>query len=109
MAQGFEDFGHFGREFVDRGMKSATEATASAQAIAAEAADYAKRSFEEGVAAAGKIAAAKSAEDALQIQTDYARRSYENMVAEATRLSGLYADMVKVACKPFESIVGRVG
>lgn len=109
MAQGSEQFEHLGREFMDVGLKSASAAAATAQTIAAEASDYARKSFDDGVSVAQKLAAATSVETALEIQADYARRSYEGFVAEATRLSGLYADMVKQAYKPFESVVARAG
>ncbi|MER2534569.1 MAG: phasin family protein [Rhizobiaceae bacterium] len=106
MAQNFEQFG---REFAETGMKSATAAADGAQAIAAHASDYAQKSVEMGVAALEKLAAAGSVEKALEIQADYVRRSYADMVAEATTVSGLYADMLKEACKPFESIVAKAG
>jgi len=109
MAQNSEQMEHLGREFAETGLKSATAAVAGAQAIAAHASDYAKKSVETGVAAFGKLAAAGSIESALEIQADYVRRSYQDMVAEATTFSGLYADMLKEAWKPFESIVAKAG
>ena len=77
------------------------------QAIAVETTEYAKKSFETGTAALEKLAAAKSLEKAIEIQTDYAKSSYEAFVAEATKLSDLYAELFKDSYKPLEGVVAR--
>ena len=64
--------------------------TKSAQAIAAEVADYSKKSV-EGSAAAGKSSSARKAvEKAMEVQSEYLKSSYEDFVAEATKLGELY-------------------
>ena len=78
------------------------------QAIAIEMADYSKKVFEQGTAAAEKLIGAKSLEKAIEVQSDYAKSSYESFVAEATKLGELYADLAKEAYKPFESQFGKV-
>jgi hypothetical protein len=107
MTQTFEDAGNYGKEFVDTGLKSLAALSKSAQAIAVESAEYAKKSFETGSAALEKLLSAKSLENAFEIQADYARQAYEGFLAEATRLGGLYADMAKDSYKPFESVVAK--
>lgn len=107
MTQTFEDAGNYGKEFVDTGLKSLAALSRSAQAIAVESAEYAKKSFETGNAVLEKLLSAKSLENAFEIQTDYARQAYESFLAEATTLSGLYADMAKDSYKPFESVVAK--
>ena len=107
MTQTFEDAGNYGKEFVDTGLKSLAALSKSAQAIAVESAEYAKKSFETGNAALEKILSAKSLENAFEIQADYAKQAYEGFLAEATMLSGLYADMAKDSYRPFESIVAK--
>jgi hypothetical protein len=107
MTQTFEDASKYGKEFMDSGLKSMAALTKSAQAIAAEATDYSKKSYETGSAMLEKLFAAKSLEKAIEVQTDYAKTSYESFVAEATKISELYAEMAKEAYKPFESIVAK--
>ena len=107
MTQTFEDAGKFGKEFMDTGLKSFASLTKGFQAIAAEATEYSKKSFETGNAAIEKLVAAKSLEKAIEIQTDYAKQAYEGFVAQATKIGELYAEVAKDAYKPYESIVAK--
>ncbi|WP_274629173.1 phasin family protein [Arvimicrobium flavum] len=107
MWQSFDDFSKYGKEFVDTGLKSYASVSKGAQAIAAEATDYSKKSFEAGSQAFEKLVSAKSLEKAIEIQSDYAKQAYEGLVAEATKLGELYADLAKEAYKPYESIIAK--
>ena len=78
------------------------------QAIAVEMADYSKKSFEEGSAAAEKLFGAKTFDKAIEIQTTYAKTAYEGFVAGATRIGELCADLTKETYKPFEGYLGKV-
>lgn len=99
-----EDFNKFGKEGLDRAMNSFGVWTKNAQAVAAEVADYSKKSFEGSAAAFEKLLGAKSLEKAVEVQQEYLKSSYEGFVAEATKLSELYTDLAKDAYKPFEGI-----
>jgi hypothetical protein len=103
----FDDAGSYGREFVESGMQSFEALTRSAQAIAAEAGDYTKSSYEAGTAALEKLMAASTIEAAVEIQTEYARAAYEGFVAEASKLGSLYTEMARNTYKPFESLVAK--
>jgi hypothetical protein len=103
MTQTYDDFGKFGREFADTGLKSFASLTTGAQTIAVEAGEYTKKSLEAGVAVVEQLLSAKSFENAVEIQTDYARQSYQAFVAEVTKLGDLYAELAAGAYKPFES------
>ena len=70
MTQTYEDFSKYGKEFADTGLKSFASISKGAQAIATEASDYTKKSFEAGAAAFEKLFAAKSFDKAVEIQTD---------------------------------------
>ncbi|PSJ59835.1 phasin family protein [Pseudaminobacter soli (ex Li et al. 2025)] len=107
MLQSFDEANKFGKEFVDSGLKSFAAISKSAQAIAVEATEYTKKSFETGTATFEKVMSSGSLEKALEIQTDYAKQAYEGFVAEATKMSELYADLAKEAYKPFESVVAK--
>jgi phasin family protein len=107
MTQTFEDAGKFGKEFVDNGLKSFNSLSKGVQAIAVEATEYTKKSFETGSQAFEKLIAAKSFEKAIEVQSDYAKQAYEGFVAEATKLAELYAELAKDAYKPFESMVAK--
>ena len=59
-AQTFEDAGKYGKEYFDNSLKSFAAFQKGAQAIAVEATDYTKKSFEAGSAVLEKLLAVKS-------------------------------------------------
>jgi phasin family protein len=71
------------------------------QAIAAEVADYSKKSFENSTAAFEKLTGAKSLEKAIEVQSEYLQSAYEELVVVAAKISELYADLAREAYKPF--------
>ena len=77
------------------------------QAIAAEVADYSKKSFEDSTAVVEKLMGSKSLEKAMEVQTDYVKSAYEGFVSEATKLSTLYSDLAKETYKPFETAMAK--
>lgn len=107
MTQPFEDVGKAGKEYLEASANSLAAITRTMQTITAEAADYARTSFEAGSAALERLAAAKSFEKAFEVQMEYGKQAYEAFVAEATRMTDLCADMAKEAYKPFEAVVAR--
>ena len=99
----------FSKEGVDATLKALGAVSQGAQAIGAETADFAKRSFEQGSAALEKLTGARSLDKALEIQAEYVRTAYEGLVAQAGRMGALYADLAKDTVKPFEAFnAGRV-
>lgn len=107
MMQNFDGAGTVGKEFVDNGLKSLASLSKGMQAIAVEATEYSRKSYEAGAGAMEKLLAARSLEKALEVQTEFAKSSYETFVAEMTKFSGLYADLAKEAYRPFEAAVAR--
>jgi hypothetical protein len=107
MLKNFDDMQRYGKDHMDLTMRAWGQVSKGVQAIAAETADYSKRSFEEGSAALEKLLGAKSLEKAIEIQTAYAKTAYEGFVAQATKMGELYADLAKESYKPFETLVGR--
>ena len=77
MMKNFEDFQKLGQTNMDTAMKLIGEWNKGWQSIAAEISDYTKRSFEEGTATFEKLLAAKSLEQAVEIQTGFAKRAYD--------------------------------
>ena len=108
MIHSFEDAGRFGKEMMDTGLQSAAALSKGAQAIAAETAEYTKKSFEAGSSAMEQLLGARSLDKAVEVQTDFARKAYESFIAEASRMGELYADLAKDAYKPFESVVAKM-
>jgi phasin family protein len=104
MTHSFEDADAIGKEFLECGLRSFAAVSKGVQAIALDATEYTKKSYEEGSAALQKLAAAKSAEAAFEIQSGYARSAYESLVSESTKMIELYAELARDAYKPFEQM-----
>jgi len=98
----FDEANKKGKEAMDTALKSYSDVTKGFQAIAAEAAEYSKKSFQDGVAHFETLAGVKSFEAAFELQSSFVKSSYENFIAEATKMSDMYADLAKTAYKPYE-------
>jgi hypothetical protein len=103
MIKNFDDMQKISKDSMDATMKSFGTLSKTTQAIAAEVADYSKKSFEDGTKVVEKLFGARSLDKAIEIQTDYAKSAYEGFVAQATKIGELYADLAKETYKPFES------
>jgi phasin family protein len=104
-----DPFQKFGKEGVDVALASFGAWSKNAQAIATELADYSRKSFENSAAAWEKLSSAKSVEKAVEVQNEYLRSAYEDFVAQSTKLTELYSELAKEACKPFEGIMKQAG
>jgi hypothetical protein len=108
MLKNFDELQKLGKDNMDIAMKAFGATSKSVQAIAAEVADYSKKSFEDASAAAEKLLGAKSLEKAIEIQSEYVKTAYEGFVAEATKLGELYTDLAKETYKPYEGFLSKV-
>ena len=101
------DMQKLGQDSVEMAMASFGAWTKSAQAIAAEVADYSRKSLESSAALWEKLSGAKSLEKAMEVQNEYLKSSYEGFIAEATKLGELYVDLAKQTYKPFEGALAK--
>jgi hypothetical protein len=107
MIKNFDEAQKLGKDNVDATLKSFGALSKAGQTIAAEVADYSKKSFEDGTKVLEKLFSAKSLDKAIEIQTDYAKTAYEGFVAQATKIGELYADLAKETYKPYEAFVAK--
>src|ERR1700676_4757698 len=108
MLKNFDDMQKYGKENMDATMKAWGQVSKGVQAIAAEAADYSKKSFEHGSATLEKLLGAKSLDKAIEIQSDYVKTAYEGFCAQATKIGEPYTDLAKESYKPLEGIMAKV-
>src|SRR5215468_715315 len=108
MLKNFDDVQKLGKDNLDVAMKSFGAVSKGFQAIAAEVADYSKKSFEQSTAALEKLMGAKSVDKAMEVQSEYIKSTYEGFVAEATKIGELYSDIAKESYKPYEGILGKM-
>ena len=105
MMKNFEDMQKVSKDSMDATMKSFGSISKATQTIAAEFADYSKKSFEDSTKVMEKLLGAKSLDKAIEIQTDFVKSAYEGFVAQSTKLGELYASLAKEAFKPYEGLV----
>lgn len=103
MIKNFEDMQKLGKDNMEASMKSFGAVSKSLQAIATEAADYAKKTFEESTAATEKLVAAKSIDKVMEVQTAYLKSAYDGFVAQSAKVGQLYVDLAQELYKPIES------
>jgi hypothetical protein len=108
MVKNIEDVQKLGKDNMDAAMNSLGAMSKGLQAIAAEAADYSKKSFEQVAATAEKLVGAKSLEKAVEVQSEFVKSAYEGFVSQAVRFGELYADLAQLTYKPFEGYVSKV-
>ncbi len=101
----FDEVNRKNKEAMDTVLKSYSETARGFQAIAAEAVEYSKKSFQDTVTHFETLSGARSFESAFELQTNYVKTAYENFVSEATRLGEMYSDLAKSAYKPYEAPV----
>jgi len=109
MINGFEEVQKYSKDNVDVALKSADAVSKGFQAIAAEAADFTKKSLEAGNSAFEKLLATQSFDKAVEVQSDYVRSAYEGYVGQVTKVGEIVADMAKDAYKPYEAFFGKLG
>jgi hypothetical protein len=107
MVSGFEDLQKIGKDNVDLALKSAGAVTKGFQAMAAEAADYTRKSFEAGSSAFEQLLGARSLDKAVEVQSAYVKSAYEGYVGQVTKFGEIVADMAKTAYKPYEGLFGK--
>jgi phasin family protein len=108
MMNSFDEFQKMSKDNMDMAMESFGSFSKGFQAIAAEVADYQKKSFEEGTAAVEKLVASKSLDKAFEAQADYVKTAYEGFVGEMTKIGEMVTDLSKDAYKPYEGVLGKL-
>lgn len=103
----FDTVPKFGRESFDAATASFHAFAKGAQAAAIEAADFARRSLEQGGATAEKLLGVRTFDKVVEIQGDYVRAAYEALVQQTTRMGELTTDTAKEAFAPIENLVAK--
>jgi hypothetical protein len=102
MVGNLEDVQKISKDNIDAMTRSFSVMPKAVQAIAAEMAEYSKRSFENGAKAMQNLLAVKSLDKVMEVQSEYAKTAYEDYTAQVTKLGQLYSEIAKVAFKPYE-------
>ncbi len=103
----FDEANKKSKETMDGMLKSYSETAKGYQAIATEATDYSKKSFQDMTGFMEALASTRSVEAAFELQTNYVKSAYESFIAESTKITDMYADLAKTAYKPYEAPVAK--
>jgi phasin family protein len=94
-----------GKRNLEAVVESVTAATRGAETLGAQALAYSKKSFEDGVAVAQSLGAAKSVQEVVEIQTNWAKSALETYLAEVNRWSDTVSASMKDSLKPLNERV----
>ncbi len=100
MTKGMEDAAAFGRQNMDAMVAASKRAAKVAEEMNAEIAAFAKKTFEDGLAAAKDMTEAKSVTELFEKQTAYTKASLEAFVAEASKLNEMLTAASKEVFEP---------
>jgi hypothetical protein len=109
MMRSFEEFQTFGKDGFEAYVAASNALTKGVQAMAQEASEFSRKSFEKGAAALEKAVAVKSFDKVLEVQQAFAKESYETLVAQMTKFNELYVSTAKETFKPFEASFAAFG
>jgi hypothetical protein len=102
MLGNLEEIQKVSKDNIDAMTKSFGVMPKAVQAIAAEIAEYSKRTFENSAKAMQNLLAVKSLDKAMEVQSEYAKTAYEDYTAQVTKLGQLYSELANEAFKPYE-------
>ena len=102
-----EEFQRVSKNGFDASVRSLGEVNKGFRAIAATVGDYSKKAFEEGTRAFEQLVAAKSFEQAWEIQSQYAKKAYDTYIAEMSKLGEMYVAVARDAYKPVEQTLAK--
>lgn len=96
----FGELNVFSKTTVDAMVDCMTRAGQGMELINSQVMNYSKAQFEEGVAAARRMAGAKSVQEVIELQSDYAKSSMDTYLGEMNKFTETYANTMKDAFKP---------
>ena len=107
MIQQFETIQKFSNDSIEATSQSLGAIAKGAQAIAIEAAQYTRTSFEQGTAALEKLVVARRLDKAIEVQSEYLKSAYEGFVAQSSKTRELYVNLAQDAFKPYEGLLAN--
>ena len=97
-----EEFQKSSKDNYDAMLRSYGELNEGFQAIAKRWTEFSQQSFEDATRAWQQMIAAKSLEQAFEIQSNYAKTAYDNWMAEMSKMGEMYKSTATDAYKPVE-------
>lgn len=99
-----EEMNEFNKGNIEALVESGRVAAKAAETLGQQAADTARKNFEETTAALKKFASVKTPTEFFQLQGDYARNAFDTLIAETSKNSETF---LKLASDVFQPISNR--
>lgn len=94
-----------GKKNLEAVVESATAAQKGLEALSSQALAYGKKTWDDNVAAAQSLAAARSVQELVELQTAWAKSATEAYLSEVTRMTDTFTASVKDSFKPLNERV----
>ena len=107
MLQQFDQIQKLSQDNLDATVKAFGAFSTNAQTIATEAAEFARKSFEQGSSTLEKLLGASSLDKAIEVQTAYVKGAYESLVTQSTKMGTLYSSLAAETFKPYETLISK--
>jgi len=100
MNKSFEQMADFQKESLDAMMSAASSFAGNIEKMSSEQTEFTKSSFDEGMKAAKAIAACKSPQEALDVNTEFFRTAFERNMAQFNKMTEMLMSTSKDAVEP---------
>jgi hypothetical protein len=107
MLQPFANLQKLGQDNLEATIKSLGAFSTTAQAIATESADFARKAFEQNSSIVEKLLGAQTLDKAVEVQTAYVKSAYDSLVAQSGKMSALYTALATDTFKPYEGLLSK--
>jgi phasin family protein len=101
----FEEMNDFNKGNIEALVESSRVAAKAAEQLGQNAAETARKNFEQATAALKSFASVKTPTEFFQLQSDYARSAFDQMMAETSKNS---ETMLKLAGDVFQPLSNRL-
>jgi len=99
-AEGMSTFADFQKESLNAMMASAGAFTKGMEKLTSESAAFSKSAFEETVATAKAASAAKTLQEAMELNSDFMKTSVEKNLGQINKVADIWASTAKDTVEP---------
>lgn len=103
--RGYDQFFAFSKDTAEAMIKSANAAGKGLETINSEVLSFTRKSVEDGILASKAIMAAKSVNEAIQLQTEYSKAAFETYVDELAKFGDMALALTRSAATPLQARV----
>ncbi len=99
----FDDAASFGKESVDIATQSGTILAKGVETLSGEFMAFSKKAMEDNLEATKSVMAAKTIQEAVDLQSGYVRDAFGGYLAYTTKMGEMYTKIVQEAAEPINA------